>query len=246
MSLLSKLGMAQSRQIVSRPMPSRESRPNLPLHAPAAAPGPAYAPRPARFSNGLKEFLWQLDGIGHGQILDLGPVWQATVSFFVERGFKVYAEDLLSSWRGFQGQEEENARRLAPGDAAALDRSASAVAERFLASNLHHASDSFDAVLLWDLLDYLDKETVSRVVARLTAMVRDGGAILAVFHTRMPEDFCRYRVLDAHNLELVPAPAMAPARHIYQNREIQDLFGRYRTSKAFVGRDQLREVVFVK
>ena len=34
--------------------------------------------------------------------------------------------------------------------------------------------------------------------------------------------------------------------HNYQNREIQDLFSRYRTMKSFVGRDQLRETLFIK
>jgi len=33
---------------------------------------------------------------------------------------------------------------------------------------------------------------------------------------------------------------------VYQNREIQDLFGRYRSSKSFIARDQLRETLFTK
>ena len=77
-------------------------------------------------------------------------------------------------------------------------------------------------------------------------MVREAGAVLAVFHTRMPEQFHRYRVLDAHTLELAPTPQLVQPRHIYQNREIQDLFERFRTQKTYVSRDQLRENVFVK
>jgi hypothetical protein len=77
-------------------------------------------------------------------------------------------------------------------------------------------------------------------------MIREGGAVLAIFHTRPPDQFHRYRVLDGHNLELVPAPNLVQPRHVYQNREIQELFEKFRTSKTFVGRDQLREGVFVK
>jgi hypothetical protein len=33
---------------------------------------------------------------------------------------------------------------------------------------------------------------------------------------------------------------------VYQNREIQDLFSQFRTTKSFVGRDQLRENLFIK
>jgi len=39
---------------------------------------------------------------------------------------------------------------------------------------------------------------------------------------------------------------ICPAQKTYQNREIQDLFVRYRTMKSFVGRDQLRETLFIK
>ncbi len=66
------------------------------------ASAPARAAHPSgnlRVSNGLKEFLWNLDGLGHGSLLDLGPVWQSTITFFVERGFKVYADDLLRDWK---------------------------------------------------------------------------------------------------------------------------------------------------
>jgi hypothetical protein len=37
-----------------------------------------------------------------------------------------------------------------------------------------------------------------------------------------------------------------PAQKPLQNREIQELFGRFRSVKSFVGRDQLRENLFVK
>jgi hypothetical protein len=193
----------------------------------------------------LKEFLWQLDGIGRGTLLDAGPVSQATVRFFVERGFKLYTEDLLVSWRDFLRGEDEKLRSLPPG-AVAPAESGAIRAERFLASNLTQPPDSVDAILLWDVLDYLDDEVVPHVLARISSLLRDGGAILAIFHTRLPERFHRYRVLDGQNLELIPAPLLVPPRHIFNNREIQLLFERFRSSKSFVGRDQLREGVFVK
>jgi hypothetical protein len=244
MSLLSKLRVTQS--VSQPPMPAapRTTRSNLPLHAPASA-GPVAIPTNARFSNGLKEFLSQLDGVGRGRLLDMGPAWQATLNFFIERGFKVYSEDLLTAWRGFRGDEEEKAR-LASAAGEVPDRAPGPMADRFLNANLDHAADTFDAVLLWDVLDYLDPEAASRVLARLTTLVRDGGVVLSVFHTRMPEVFSRYRVIDPQNLELVPTPALVAPRHIYQNREIQELFRRFRSTKSFVGRDQLREIVFVK
>ena len=40
---------------------------------------------------------------------------------------------------------------------------------------------------------------------------------------------------------MISSPVICPAQRVYQNREIQDLFGRYRTAKSFIARDQLRE-----
>src|SRR5689334_4115425 len=72
--------------------------PNTPTSASAAA---GVAAKTGRQSNGLKEFLWQLEGIGHGHLLDLGPARQTTITFFIERGFKVYTEDLMATWQYF-------------------------------------------------------------------------------------------------------------------------------------------------
>jgi hypothetical protein len=99
---------------------------------------------------------------------------------------------------------------------------------------------------MWDNLDYLESELMSRLAARITSLVRDGGVVLAMFHTRKPALFHRYKVLDAQNLELIPASCPFQPQHVFQNREISNLFARYRTSKMFVGRDQIREGLFVK
>jgi hypothetical protein len=216
-----------------------------PLHATASSKATATATASGRFSNGLKEFLWQLEDLGRGNLLDLGQVSQNTLNFFIERNFKVYTEDVLVAWRDFVHSEDERTRRQTAGPGMP-DNSKGDRAERFLASNLNHSADSFDAVLLWDVLDYLDREIAGQLMQRLSSVVRDGGAVLAIFHTRTPEQFHRYRVLDALNLDPVEVRTILPAQRVYQNREIQDLFSRFRTSKTFVGRDQLREIVFGK
>ena len=59
---------------------------------------------------------------------------------------------------------------------------------------------------MWDILEYLDTDLMTKLAARVTSLVRDGGVVFAIFHTRKPEAFHRYRVLDAQNLELIPAP----------------------------------------
>jgi hypothetical protein len=214
-----------------------------PLSAPLA--GSSSSPGAARLSNGLKEFLWQLEGIGHGHLVDLGPARQTTITFFIDRGFKVYSEDLLESWKIFLHAEEQRERAL-PADADRSELTPASRAERYLESVLKYPPNTFDAVLAWDLLDYLDTEVVPRLVTRLTSVVREGGVLLAMFHARKPEAFHRYRVLDAHNLELIPASCPFAPQRVFQNREISNLFRRFHSSKTFVGRDQIREGLFVK
>lgn len=210
-----------------------------------APPGPALAGGTARFSNGLKDFLWHLEGIGHANLVDLGPARQTTINFFIERGFKIYTEDLLMTWKKFLDAEELRLRELGP-KAEGTDITPASYATRFMETTLNYPPDTIDAVLAWDLLDYLDAELLSELVGRLTVLVREGGVVLAMFHARKPEGFHRYRVLDAQNLELIPAPCPFAPQRVLQNREITNLFRRFRTSKFFVGRDQLREGLFVK
>jgi hypothetical protein len=203
------------------------------------------ATRGGRQSNGLKEFLWQLDGIGHGHLLDLGSARQTTITFFIERGFKVYTEDLLATWQYFLDEEAVRAKKI-PAGADRSDMSPEGRAKRFLETTMVYPNDTFDAVLMWDILDYLDNDLMAKLAARVTSMVRDGGVVFAMFHTRKPILFHRYRVVDGQNLELFPATCPFQPQRVFQNREISNLFSRYRTSKMFVGRDQLREGLFVK
>src|SRR5208282_1899454 len=107
-----------------------------------------------RISNGLKELLWHLEGLGRGTLLDLGPAWQTTLSFFIERGFRVTSEDILRGWTDFLKDQEAQSKDVLDADYYA-ERLPDARAKKFLSANLHYPAGSFDAVLLWDLLDYL-------------------------------------------------------------------------------------------
>jgi cyclopropane fatty-acyl-phospholipid synthase-like methyltransferase len=247
MSFLHKLGLGTGNGAsrgISLPLNSRSRTPGMPISPVGATRAPEF-PESTRVSNGLKEFLWNLDGLGRGTLLDLGPAWQTTLSFFIERGFRVSSEDFLRGWKAFLTEEEKRLREDA-GACETLDMTPSGRATRFLAENLQYPRASFDAVLLWDLLDYVEPALVKQMVANLTELLRPGGVILALFHSKKPEGFQRYRVADSNTLQVISTAIICPAQKVYQNREIQDLFSRFRTMKSFVGRDQLRETLFIK
>jgi hypothetical protein len=252
MTFLNKFGIGpttgrESSRTVSASGSTSRSRPAAP--ATLAAVGPVKSPdksETTRVSNGLKELLWNLEGLGRGTLLDLGSVWQTTLSFFIERGFRVTSEDLLRAWKDFLDKEEVTLKDAARASEASLDLTPTGRAGRFLQSNLKYPPASFDAILLWDLLDYLEPAMATKSVAAVTELLRPGGVVFALFHSKKPEGFQRYRVADSTNLQVISTKVLCPAQRVYQNREIQDLFGRYRTMKSFVGRDQLRETLFIK
>src|SRR5438128_11477016 len=145
MSFLNKLGIgigvgSEMSRDISRPAVSGGRARTPGGTAAAAGAGSARAPDPresTRVSNGLKEFLWNLDGLGRGTLLDLGPGWQTTLSFFIERGFRVSSEDILRGWKALLMEEEARLRE----DAAAresLDMTATGRAKRLLAETLQY------------------------------------------------------------------------------------------------------------
>jgi hypothetical protein len=214
----------------------------------ASKPGPASSSNSSanvRVSNGLKEFLWLIGDARHGRVLDLGPVWQSTINFFTEKDFRISTEDLLRSWKEFLSTEEERLRRTPVGEEGEKI-SQSMLAEKFLEGALQYSEESYHGILAWDLFDYFDAELLPRIMERLYSILQPGGAVLALFHSKTAERFHRFRVVDSQTVEMLAAPTLAVHSRIFQNREILDLFGKFRSSKTFVGRDQLREGLFLK
>jgi hypothetical protein len=245
--------MAKARP--SNPAATPGSPAKVPASAAAAAtsratekPGPASSLAPAgnvRISNALKEFLWLLSDVPRPRILDLGAVSQSTLTFFIEKGYRVSTEDMLREWKDFLTTEEERLRTTPAGEEAER-HSLPALAEKFIDGALNYPENSVGGVLIWDLLDYFDPAVVPALMNRLYNMLQPGGTVLALFHSRPAERFHRYRILDGQTVELLSAPTLAVHAHVFQNREILDLFGKFRSSKTFVGRDQVREALFIK
>ncbi len=124
----------------------------------------------------MPKFVAALAGRPSPVVLDLGPVVGANVAFLGERlGCKLHVEDLFVD-------VEAHARRRANDPAADPPP---------LASRLAQAPESLDGILCWDLFDYLDGATVRPLAARLTGLLRSGGALYGLFGTT-PADSAHY------------------------------------------------------
>lgn len=185
-----------------------------------------------RGSLALQQLVPVLAEAHHPAVLDLGCVWQATVAFFTGMGCKVYTEDFFSP---LSRAVEETSAEAPP------------LSQRFLPGLLHYPDQHFRSVLAWDLFDYLPDELVEPLAARLYALLQPGGTLLVLFHQRREDGpFLRYRVLDGHTLELLPGSLPLRLRRTYAHRALLNLFAAFRSSRTFVGRDNLRELFLLK
>jgi hypothetical protein len=195
-------------------------------------------PRIARRSTGLGDFMSGLKPIGPEKlrILDLGPTSPGNITFLTEMGMHVYNEDVLHA-------AHDTAYKIRQKDAPEQIDLA-----RFFRENLDYPQGRFDAILCWDIFDYLPEMLVNPIMERIASVLRLHGSLLAFFHTRdvgpdLP--YHRYHLTKADTLELEPRPGFRLQR-IFQNRHLENLFRDFASRKFFLGRDNLREVIVVR
>jgi len=66
------------------------------------------------------------------------------------------------------------------------------------------------------IADYLEPALVKQMVANLTELLRPGGVILAMFHSKKPEGFKAIAVADSNTLQVISTAIICPAQKVYQ------------------------------
>jgi hypothetical protein len=162
-------------------------------------------------------------------LLDLGPVVGPNVSFFGDRlACKIHVEDLFT--------DIERHARQGTRDALQTD----------LPARLVHAPESIDAVLCWDLFDYLDRPASQALAARLSALVRPGGAIYGFFGTT-PIDlayYTRFVVEDEDRLRQRTYAATPVRRNVMVTRDINKMFAGLVVAESVLLKTSTREILF--
>jgi hypothetical protein len=190
----------------------------------------------SRRSTGFSEFIRAISREEGLKILDLGSTSPANITFMTGLGHRFRQEDLLrlSSDKSLLVPNGE-------GDSV-ID------AERFLRENLCFSREEFDAVMFWDLADFLAEPLVQPVIERIQVAMKPGGIMLAFFHTKDagPEaPFYRYNIMSKDSLELQPVRGFRLQR-VFNNRHVENLFREYASKKFFLGRDNIREVLVIR
>lgn len=202
---------------------------------PASATGEAV--RIPRRSTGFNQFTRTILRPDGQKILDLGPTSASNINFLTGLGHKAYNEDVLAA---------ANASRLViPGPE---EGSTTVDVVRFLAEDLQYEPETFDAVLMWDVCDYLPEPLVKPVVERIYQITKPRGAMLAFFHTReagVEAPYYRYHIKDENLLELQQGPHFQLKR-TFQNRHVEGLFHDFNSIKFFLGKENIREVLLLR
>ena len=150
--------------------------------SPAAAP----AQSPCHRSLALKALLGSLHAESRPTVFDLGPPLAGNIAFLSALSCRVRIGDLHRSLRA---EPVENRKPEAM----------CALFERLLPLA---AGERFDAILAWDVFDYLRPDQVSALMARLTPACSPAARALVLTSTRLqiPAAPLRYRILDRETL----------------------------------------------
>ena len=118
----------------------------------------------------------------------------------------------------------------------------------FLSKRFSLAEGTVDGVLLWDLLDYLDRQSAHALASRLVQLMRPDGALLGFFGTtsQSGKGFTKFVVADEGHLRHRPYASAATRQRSPQNRDIIKMFDGLRVSDSFLLQNNLREILFRK
>ena len=200
------------------------------------------AQRFTRRSSGIAEFTRRIAGQQGLRVLELGATSATNITLFTEMGHGIYTADLLLA-----SQDPALIVRGDNGDST-LD------VNRFLDENLSPGGPVFDAVLCWDVADYLPEVLVKPVIGRIGTLMKPGGILLAFFHTRdagLDSPYCHYHLTAGDVLEVQPVRARSGSaafrlQRVFNNRHIENLFREFAALKFFLARDNVREVLVTR
>ncbi len=199
-----------------------------------AARKPPGKPQPpvTRKSRGLEQFFFDIRDLVGLSVLDLSGANQENIDFLTNLGHKIYSQDLVRSLDdafGLDPAEQTNASRI----------------DYFLRTNFDYPPETFDGVLLWDSLQFMGPALLNATVERLYEVMRPHSYLLAFFtaNERVVEvPSHAFRIVDNRTM-LVTDRGLRPSGHVFNNRNLEKLFGKFESVKFFLTRESLREVI---
>jgi cytoskeletal protein CcmA (bactofilin family) len=176
----------------------------------------------AHTSNAIRLFIKGLERKKDRQILDIGPVCSENINFLTQHVMTLYVCDMFL-------QLDQEQRKDLPISS--------------LWQHLNYQPDSFDGILLWDLIDYLEDNEVSRLVELCIKMLRSSGLVMvfSLSEQTIQTVVNSFVINDSFQLDLRPQPHLDLPFHMRQNREVLSLLTPFTLIKSFIYHNGLRQ-----
>lgn len=181
-------------------------------------------------SLGLNTLLDVLREGGKYSILDLGQAIGVNVDFWSQFPCRIYIQDF---YRGYRAAEPTNP-----------ECSRSAILSDLLAFSTR---TSFDIILAWDLLNYLDLEDIDALIRHLSPHCRPGTFLFALIssHPEIPEEPNVYKIIDRERMTYETRTQKQRPSLRYNPKELARILSPFEVSSSFLLRNGIQEYVFV-
>ena len=180
--------------------------------------------RPLHTSNVLKVFTERLKRSQNAQLLDLGPVCGENINFFAKRVKRLFVCDIFL-------RLDLACRRGLP--------------TTNVWQHLDYPPLSFDGIMLWGLIDYLDDSEVRKLLELCNTMLKPSGTLLAVVQDELTITSTINSYVIADNFEVYPRPQphLSLSLRTRHNRALLTIVAPFIPIKSFVYRDGIREIL---
>lgn len=204
-------------------------------HSPDAAepgvmPGASLAAAEEHRSLALGALVTSLRPERRSQVLDLGRPIGSNIEWLSARNCRVFVVDLHRSLLA----ETVEARK--PENSARLFEKLLPLAD----------DDRFDAVLAWDLFNYLRPDQITALMARLAPVCQRGALLLAFVatHREIPAVPMRYRILGPQMLAWQGAATPTRSSPCYHGPDFARLMPDFQVKSSFLLRNGIQEYLF--
>ena len=180
----------------------------------------------------LKAFLDGLPPESRPAVLDLGPPLAGNIKFLSALSCRVRVADLL---RSLSSESLDDRRPEAMG----------ALYERLLPFS---PDERFDALLAWDVFDYMRRDQVVSLMARLTPVCGPGALAHVLVSTRgqIPVTPMRHRILDRESLAVDGRCEPVRASPRYTQSDLGRMMPGFTVQRSFLLRNGIQEYLLAR
>lgn len=165
------------------------------------------------------------------RVLDLGRGFGANIEFLSQYATKICVEDLFHTLTSL-GQPFTGEQRVC-----------CPVYETLLP---YRGQIHFDAIFLWNLLDYLDRDDIRRLAAHLATLSQRGTLVYALISIRpkIPETPTNFKIVDAKNLAYQQTTTAQRDCPRHTQVKLLEWMHQFRVKRSFLLRDGMQEYLF--